>query len=313
MNDIIIAVLGSVTTILTAIITGLFAKREIDKTEKNIPEQIKINYRKSRKSAIRKIISVVTFFVGIIIAFLCISIKNRWETSNKLEQISKVNNELILKAIKKSDGNPYLIPSLVMNVEIEEISDSVGTHLEANYTIIYNTVYLKSITNNKRAFDESFRSNRGGEVIQLSGSDKQVVTAESPTSKAWNSIFQTNIGDNRMTVTRLKVIYPKDVLDYNSKFFGRLTSKEEEFAYPNYAKDIIGEVVIIVSSKSLKLKLSELHNAAIGSLEDLNPSKWIEPTVTHYNIKDKIETTIVARFPGLEEMEVAKLKVSWGN
>lgn len=307
----LIAIIGSITTIFTAVITGLFAKAEIDKTEKNIPEKDRNELSKSRKGTIWKIVSLVTFFVGIIISVSFISIKNKWETKTKLDEVNKSYNELILKGFSKPDGSPYVMPSIVMNVEIESVPDSTGTHLEADYTIIYNTVYLKNITDNKRAFDDGLRSNRGGEVIELSGSDRQVITAESPTSKAWNTIFPTKTGDNRMTVTRLKVIYPKNIIDYNSKFFGRLNSNEEEFAYPNFANDVIGEVVIIVSSKTLKLKLGELHNAAIGSLEDLNPSKWIEPSVTSYVVKDKTETTVVVRFPGLGDKEVAKLKVAW--
>ncbi len=311
MNDIIIAVIGSITTILTALITGLFAKGEIAKSENSIPEQDKRELVKSRKNTVWKIVSMVTFFVGIIFTVSFISIRNKWETQSKLDEVNKSYNDLVLKGFSKPDGSPYIIPSLVMNVEIENVPDSSGYHLEADYTLIYNTVYLKTITESKRAFDDGLRSNRGGEVIELSGSDRQVITAESLTSKSWNTIFPAKTGDNRMTVTRLKVIYPKNIIDYNSKFFGRLNSNEEEFAYPNYANDIIGEVVIIVSSKTLKLKLGEIHNAAIGSLEDLNPYKWIEPSVTNYLVKDKTETAIVARFPGLGDKEVAKLKVAW--
>lgn len=316
MNDIIIAVIGSLTTILTAIITGLLAKKEIKQREDLIPketisEEKKRSIQHLNKSTLWKMISVVAFFIGIIFTVSFISIKHKWDVKNAIEKVNFGYNKLIETGINKSDGNPYILPAILMNAELERITDSSGSHLEANIFIVYNTVYLKSINKDVRAFDDFWRANRGGEVINLNGSDKEIMTAESPTSKAWNMIYPTNIGDNRMTVSHFKVIYPSNLKDYDSKFFGRLNSNEEEFAYPNSSNDVIGELVIMVSSSSLNFKLSEIHNAAVGSLNDLNPRNWIEPNLFTTIYGGKTFSTVVARFRSIDDNDVAKLKVMW--
>lgn len=316
MNEIIIAIIGSITTILAAVITGMFSTREIKDREKLIPDQLVSeerlkSFKLTRRIIIWKVLAIVGFFIGILFAISIISIKSKWETQSTITKVDSNYYRLIQRGIKKTDGDPYIIPNLLVNVNLERVKDSIGSHLEAEIYILYNVLYLKKIEKGSRAFDDYWRANRGGEVFKLNGSDKEVMTAESPTSKAWNMIYPANTGDYRITVSHFKVIYPSSLPDYESKFFGKLSGNEEEFAYPNDANDIIGEIVIMVSSSTLNLQLTDIHNAAIGSLKTLDPRVWVDPSLFQSSYKGKTYSTVVARFTNVEDKDVAKLKVTW--
>lgn len=320
MNDIIIAVIGALSTILTAAVTGLFAQKEISQRDTlintNPPSaEEQQNLRSSRKILFWKIFSITAFLVGIIFTVSVILIKKEWEIKNVVDKDLAQLQQLVVKKVEKAGGNPYIIPNILMYVNLEKVTDSTSTHLEADVTFVYNLIYDANINMGKKkddlAFNEFWSCNRGDTLVKFNGSDREVIFGTSTENKKWNIIYPATIGDYRTTITHFKSVYPEKLKKYDSKFFGNIEDNEEEFAYPNYDNDIIGKIVIMVSSSTLNLKLADSNNAAVGSLNDLHPRDWVDPLLFTSFSGGKLHSTIVARFDEIQEHDVAKLKVQW--
>jgi hypothetical protein len=90
--------------------------------------------------------------------------------------------------------------------------------------------------------------------------------------------------------------------------FHGLGPKEDAFCYPNDDGDVIGEVVIVVESKSLELFLPPGDDAILLHSDD---HQRVDANLYSYGGGEHNYYTAVARFRNLQDKDVAGLKIAW--
>lgn len=295
MIDINQIIVTFITTIGT-IVTGWLGY----KASVHAKKQTKSNNENNEVTVINrwKTIWLVTFLcfgAATVVAYFIYFNKDLVK-DKKIIAANKQLVQLINKGI--SDSKEYVIPTISMNVTL----DSVGDHLEADISLVYNVLQIDTPKRTDKTFDDFYRLTRkGAEIIDLSGSD---TISENPSG--WNFQYTTEPGVCRTTSSHFKVKYPNSLATWKPLFFDSLTAHQEVFDYNNGAKDIIGEVLIVVSSSTLDFQKSSQTDAAYGL-----PNKKPEYILPFFSKTKESHSTIVARYNALLPEQHAQLKVQW--
>jgi len=221
---------------------------------------------------------------------------NKKEPSKEgsFSKISTSTNQLIQYALENTK-KAYVIPNILMAVNFEQLSD--GTR-EADVTITYNIVYIREPDSNEY-FKESYSCVSGDTLTRFAFSD----TATETKDKTWNIVFKAKEGQSKVVMSRFKLRFPNDKISNPSNFWGSLGRKQEIFQYSNDEDDILGEIVIVVSSSSLTFSNPV---AAQGHLADK-----IKTDALTYILEIGGHSTSVARFYYLRNDQNAQLRVAW--
>jgi hypothetical protein len=226
-----------------------------------------------------------------------------YASAAKVDRQIKSYKKLI--SIGLSENKSYVIPSLLMLIEIDKTAD--GTKIESSRHIVYQIHSLNDIHRDKPGFDEEYHSKFS--IDYVPGADKEVLRENSPGMKKWNLFFDSPAGERRLIFTGADVISNNPIDgNHDIHMFEGLGPKEDAFCYPNDDGDIIDEVVIVIESKSLDLYLPPGDNAILLHGDD---HQRVDASLYSYQGDDHHYYTGVARFHNLRNGDVAGLKIAW--
>lgn len=91
--------------------------------------------------------------------------------------------------------------------------------------------------------------------------------------------------------------------------FPTIGVNEECFCYPNSSDDVIGQLLIIVQSKTINLNAHGSMEAVLKRAD--GTSVPIDATAQTLGDGSLVPSTIVARFDDIQKHDIAGIKVAW--
>jgi hypothetical protein len=237
-------------------------------------------------------------------------------TQQEREQKARLTRDIALQTksyadlIARAEGKrPYALPNILMLVSVERSPDG-NSVLEEQKTVylLHALTDIKSNNDSQAAvFPEEYDSRH--EMKRIPGSDREIVPDKDFQNK-WDVRFNTAQGQREILVTGVQHTRPyKETIPGGLCMFPMVGTTEECFCYPNDQNDVIGEITIIVQSKSLDLNVDGGAQAMLKRADGtLQP---IEAVTRNLGDGTTIPSTVVARFPDVKDHDIAGVKVRW--
>jgi hypothetical protein len=146
-------------------------------------------------------------------------------------------------------------------------------------------------------------------MTRIPGSDVETVTDRDFPNK-WSVRFNDSQGNRKTIVTGVEHKRP-----FNQQVTGGLCMfptigvNEECFCYPNSSDDVIGQLLIIVQSKTINLNAHGSMEAVLKRAD--GTSVPIDATAQTLGDGSLVPSTIVARFDDIQKHDIAGIKVAW--
>jgi len=288
-------IIGAIATGLAGWLTAILNKRfkevrtEIESSPESSSNEIK---RFAKNLKIWQIFSVIAFLLGVVITFYFFYVDNKRTTNEKLSEINSSSNELAKKGLSKKT---YVLPNIVMNVNLNKLKDS----MEANITISYSIIYVDTLKNGI-AFNDGYILKPGVRFFNLTGSEALDTTA----TTMWNYDFKVRPGLHKIVTSSYTLRYPNNTSQTSKSFWETLNDSEEVFQYHNDDDDIIGELTIVISSDSLVFRNAQAKQGSLSKPKESTDVRVFKPG-------QNTKSTFVARFENLRDHDNAQIKVQW--
>jgi hypothetical protein len=182
-----------------------------------------------------------------------------------------------------------------MTVDLNRVGDS----MEAHIVMTYDVLYIDTLKKDAAAFTDDYKTASRERLFDLTGSDTMTKSFEN----IWKFNFSTHIGLRRIVTSKYALRYFGKNSQTPITFWGNLKKNEEVFQYHNDGLDVIGEIVIPVSSSSLPFVNAQAKQSQL-------PNNSKDVSVFKPGDSDSL-ITYVARFYDLKDCENAQLKVVW--
>ena len=308
MDEIGIAVIGSATTIITALISVYPA------LSKEVAQRRRGTTRTQPTPRRDLAVLAGAFVAGVLLVLVGIGVHQRERAreravaeANRMDSLLGSYRALIRAG--DSAKRTMVIPTTVMFIRLERTSAD-PERIEADHRIVYQVHALRELTRNLPVFEEGFHATRSMAVDYVPGGDEERLTETAPQNKSWRVLFDLDVGARRTIITGAHSIYPNPLpANTSTHFYQRLGLTEDAFCYPNSASDVMAELVMFIESHSLDLRADPDIPAGIGQGQELRL------TVPVHTGRERPGTpqhrVVSARFIGLAPGEVACMKVSW--
>jgi hypothetical protein len=247
--EVLIAIIGAVATVLSALIgtlPAIISKRRRAKT----------GTRQHYKSEAL----IIAGSVILAAAILVFGLRAEGMTREK-ERHSAALSSLIAEA--RRNGKPYVLQSVVNLVRIEDTQDNSGQIRNMSVRSMYVVRPLRDISAEEDVFSEQFTSSITNVPPQhWFGSQKEVFNTVN--GNLYSVEFQANEDDTYTIVTGANYQY-RLPLPSNRPVpaeIRTLQGNEDSWMYPN-SEDYIGEIVIVIESPTTHLRPLERSKVRI--------------------------------------------------
>lgn len=228
-------------------------------------------------------------------------------SANQVDRQLRSYRKLVTAGLAKNKA--YVIPGILMLIQLEKSAD--GKTLESTRHIFYELHTLQETHRDKPGFDEEYHTELGI-IDRIPGADKEVQSPKNEnldSEKSWDVYFDSSPGDRRIVLTGAHVLAANPLTkEHDIHMFTGLGPQEDAYCYPNEDDDVIGEVVIVVESKTLALYLPPGDDAIL--LHGDKPTR-MDASVYSDPGREHVHYTAVARFHDLQTKDIAGLKVAW--
>lgn len=294
--ELVVAIIGACSTI----IVGLIGAYVTLKTQPASPgvQATPVSPAKRRKTYAVVALAVALAGVVVVLGYL---------SANQVDRQLRSYRKLVTAGLAKN--KPYVIPGILMLIQLEKGSD--GKTLDSTRHIFYELHTLQETHRDKPGFDEEYHT-KLGIIDRIPGADKEVQNAKNEnldSEKSWDVYFDSAPGDRRIVLTGAHVLAANPLVkEHDLHMFAGLGPKEDAYCYPNDEDDVIGEVVIVVESKTLDLYLPPGDDAIL--LHEDKPTR-VDAAVYSDPGRSHVHYTAVARFHDLQVKDIAGLKIAW--
>lgn len=303
MSDtIIVALIGALATVVAAFIG---ARKSAD-NKKKVAETTGTPPRLRSEIAL---VAVALLVAGVLVAYAIY--KTTAVPESVLTAHTQSFRELVKDGLVRKPPKEYVIPSVAMIIRPERVGNP--PHIESDIRIVYNVHGLSPAEYPKRAFNDFAHSSTSTAVQYVPGADKEELRegGQGQGHAQWDVFYARKPGERHTVVTGYRYLYPPQ-LGANRTIEGLFTGvgpNEDAFCYPNTDDDVIEELVMLVESDSLAIRLPEggiaagIRRSATGINEPVPATQASTPGLRR--------RVISARFRNLQPHDVAGIRVAW--